>query len=81
MKTKINASNIDILYRLVASLGSIRRVPFRNLLIHNMLTCPCNVDPLTPNFYIVKLGCTGVCIIFLFLRLYIDCGYSLEPPQ
>ena len=21
-----------------------------------MLTCPCNVDPLTPHFYIVKLG-------------------------
>ena len=31
-----------------------------------MLTCPCNVDPLTPNFYIVKLGFTGVNIIFLF---------------
>ena len=33
-----------------------------------MLTCPCNVDPLTPHFYIVKLGSTGVLlIIFLFL--------------
>ena len=32
-----------------------------------MLTCPCNVDPLTPHFYIVKLGFTGVYIIFLFL--------------
>ena len=25
-----------------------------------MQTCPCDVDPLTPNFYIVKLGFTGV---------------------
>ena len=25
-----------------------------------MLTCPCNVDPLTPHFYIVKLGVTAV---------------------
>ena len=25
-----------------------------------MQTCPCNEDPLTPHFYIVKLGFTGV---------------------
>ena len=31
------------------------------------ITCPCNVDPLTPHFNIVKLGFTGVNIIFLFL--------------
>ena len=32
-----------------------------------MLTSPCNVDPITPHFYIVKLGFTGVytfCPIF-----------------
>ena len=32
-----------------------------------MLTYPCNVHPLTPHFYKVKLGFTGVYIIFLFL--------------
>ena len=32
-----------------------------------MKTCPCNEHPLTPHFYIVKLGFTGVYIIFLFL--------------
>ena len=32
-----------------------------------MLTCPCNEDPLTSHFYIVKLGCTRVYIFFLFL--------------
>ena len=37
--------------------------------------------PITPHFYIVKLGFTGVYIIFLFLLLYINCGYSLEPPH
>ena len=42
---------------------------------------PCNEDPLTPHFYIVKLGFTGVYINFLFLLLNIDCGYSLEPPH
>ena len=43
-----------------------------------MLTCTCNVHPLTPHLYIVKLGFTGVYIVFLFLLLNIDCGYSLE---
>ena len=28
-------------------------------------TCPYNFDPRKPHFYIVKLGFTGVCIIFL----------------
>ena len=33
------------------------------------------------HFYIVKLGFTGVYIIFKFLLKNIDCGYSLEPPR
>ena len=44
-------------------------------------TCPCNVYPLIPHFYIVKLGYAGECLFFLFLLQNIDCGYSLEPPQ
>ena len=40
-----------------------------------------NFDPLKPHFYIVKLGFTGVYIIFLILVENIDCGYSLEPPR
>ena len=39
-----------------------------------------NSHPLKPHFYIVKLGFTGVYIIFLILLKNIDCGYSLEPP-
>ena len=38
-------------------------------------------DPLKPNFYVVKLGFTGVYIIFLISAQNIDYGYSLEPPQ
>ena len=38
-------------------------------------------DPLKPHFYIVKLGFTGVFIIFLISAQNIDCGYSLEPPR
>ena len=30
-----------------------------------------NVDPLTPHFYIVKLGCTGVYICFLIFAINI----------
>ena len=39
-----------------------------------------NFDSLKPNFYIVKLGFTGVYIIFLISAQNIDCGYSLELP-
>ena len=46
-----------------------------------MQTSPCNEYPLTSHFYVVKLGFTEVYIIFLFLFLNIDCGYSLVPPQ
>ena len=40
-----------------------------------------NFDPLQPHFYIVKLGFTGVYIIFLISAQKINCGYSLEPPH
>ena len=46
-----------------------------------MLTYLCNVDPLTPHFYIVKLGFTSVYFISLVSLLNIDGGYSLEPPH
>ena len=39
------------------------------------------LTPLKPHFYIVKLGFTGVYIIFLISAQNIDCGYSLEPPH
>ena len=40
-----------------------------------------NFDPLKPHFYIVKLGFTGVYIIFLISAQNTDCMYSLEPPR
>ena len=30
------------------------------------ITCPCDLYPFTPRFYIVKLGCTGVYILVIF---------------
>ena len=44
-------------------------------------TCLYSFDPIKPHFYIVKLGFTGVYIIFLISAQNIDCGYSLEPPR
>ena len=40
-----------------------------------------NSDPLNPHIYTVKLGFTGVYIIFLISAQNIDCGYSLELPR
>ena len=48
---------------------------------HIMKTCLYSFDPLKPHFYIVKLGFTGVYIIFLISAQNIDCGYPLEPPH
>ena len=39
------------------------------------------LTPLKPHFFIVKLGFTGVYIIFLISAQNIDCRYSLEPPH
>ena len=39
-----------------------------------------NFDPIIPDFYIVKLGFTGVVSIFLISSKK-DCGYSLEQPR
>ena len=39
------------------------------------------LTPLNPTFFIVKLGFTGVYIIFLISAKNIDCGYSLVPPR
>ena len=51
--------------------------PFLEFTLTIMQTSPCNEYPLTPHFYIVKLGFTGVYIFFLFLLYNIDRGYSL----
>ena len=44
-----------------------------------MQPCPCNVDPLKPHFYIVKLEFIRE-YIFLIFALKLDCG-SHEYPQ
>ena len=47
---------------------SVYFITFNNLFgLHITKTCLYNFDPLKPHFCIVKLGFTGVYIIFLFL--------------
>ena len=74
-----------ILYFVLYSIVSCLNVSFRQLITSVgediRITCPCNEHPLTPHFYIEKVGFTRVYIFFLFLLKNIDCGYSLEPPQ
>ena len=41
----------------------------------NFASCPCNVYPIEPHFYIAKLGYAGVYLFFLFLLQNVDCGY------
>ena len=54
----------------------------RSVTIHGITkTCLYNFDPLKRHFYVVKLGFTGVYVIFLISAQNIDCGYSLEPPR
>ena len=43
--------------------------PFLEFTLTIMQTRPYNENPLTPHFYIVKLGFTGVCIFFLIFAL------------
>ena len=45
----------------------ITSVPSHCLSFTIRITCLCNVHPLTPHFYIVKLGFIGVYIFFLCL--------------
>ena len=44
----------------------------------NMFIAPCNLDPLTPYFYIVKFGIAGVYIFLVFAlkhRLWVHVRY------
>ena len=53
----------------------------QSLIIFITKTSLYNIDPLKPHFYIVKLGFTGVYIIFLISAQKHRLWYSLEPPR
>ena len=68
-------------YALKAHTDAMSKIRVEELETVIRKTCLYNFDPLKPHFYIVKLGFTGVYIIFLISAKNIDCGYSLEPPR
>ena len=57
----------------------IYRYITKAIYIYISKTCLYNFESLKPHFYIVKLGFTGVYIVFLLKSM--DCGYSVEPPR
>ena len=58
-----------------------KKIPTRRIDLIIPETCLYNFDPLKSHFYIVKLGFTGVYIIFHISAQKIDCVYSVEPPH
>ena len=73
--------HIDSLLSLLTRCSDLCASPHSQKLTFITKTYVYNFDPLKPHFYIVKLGFTGVYIIFLISAQNIDCGYSLEPPR
>ena len=64
----IGALSIDIGTCMPSSCDNGDTVALLNTRKFNiMLTSPCNVYPLIPHFYVVKMGFTGAYIFFLFL--------------
>ena len=62
---------IDLLL-VVDNSGSIGAKPFEDskdateVRVYTMLTCPCNLGPFTSQFYVVRLGFTGVTFFSYF---------------
>ena len=76
-KTSLSAYVFHGADQLVSRIWDVRRTSVLSITKTRLY----NFDPLKPHFYIVKLGFTGVYIIFLIAAQNIDCGYSLEPPR
>ena len=75
----LTAVNIKELFE---QIGNVLALILHDIFIQTIRkTCPCNIYPRIPHFYIEKLGYAGVYLFFLFLLQNIDCGYSLEPPR
>ena len=81
MRYAVKGENNTFRHQSICCLHFKMLVKSREYRNHITKTSPCNEHPLTPHFYIVKLGFTGVYIFSYFLLQNIDCGYSLEPPQ
>ena len=80
MQKRIRRNSNDFCISYIDKNEDIKMLFVRSVLEIIMKAYLYNFDPIKPPFYIVKLGFTGVYIIFLISAQNIDCGYSLEPP-
>ena len=78
---KKNVLNIAILYLNIDFKRSGGVILYYHKNIRITKTCLYNFDLLKPHFYIVKLGFTGVYIIFLISAQKHRLWYSLEPTR
>ena len=80
--TQIRRNSTELTHFGVADIWLILQILLSRLLFFYITkTYLYNFDPLKPHFFTVKLGFTGVYIIFLISAQNIDCVYSLEPPR
>ena len=76
--TQVNVRKMDANRNVIISVSCL----WHNAVIYVITkTRLYNFDLLKPHFYIVKLGFTGVYIIFLISAQNMVCGYLLEPPR
>ena len=79
LRGRVRASKTSLYLRVVLLLTILRR--FLSCSSAITKTYLYNFDPLKPHFYIVKLGFTGVYIIFLISAQKHKLWYLLEPPR
>ena len=81
----MNISSAEYVQNVVKYNAKSKRIYYWNIFCCNACSSRKHtyiiLTPLNPIFYIVKLGFTGVYIIFHISAQNIDCGYSLEPPR
>ena len=67
-RNSLNLTKVDLSFNVLECLPvDTFELTTRLQELYIRITCPYVLYPLTPHFYIVKLGFTGVYIIFLFL--------------
>ena len=80
-KKKKKKNQCSVILSLSKAKAKILHKPGHVILTCITKICLYNYDPLKPHFYIVKLGFTGVDIIFLISAQKHRLWYSLEPPR
>ena len=67
LEARKEQSYLAFFYKVHSGTVSLKKDKYLTPASNIMITSPCNEHPLTPHFYIEKVGFTRVYIIFLFL--------------